>query len=202
MGEILKRLIDFLLFFYLIVIFLACETMGGVNNICTDKTGTLTTNCMTAESLYFEGKILENEALAKKNNYTATALQLLCESICINSSIQRKTLPNGKNELVGSKTEVALTNFSDALDYKFENIKNQDNIVKVNPFSSKRKKMLTIYKVNANKFRVFTKGASEVILGLSTSIIGKNGNIEPLSKDKKSDIMNNVIGKFAGFLYL
>lgn len=173
--------------------------MGGVNNICTDKTGTLTTNKMKTENLYFCSKFLSMEELSDKAKYIAQNLHNLCEAICINSSSTRKTLPNGKTELVGSKTECSLLEYCDCLEYYFEAIKNPENVIKTIPFSSKRKKMMTIYKLAGNKYRVFVKGASEVLLGFSNYIIGNNGNMEALTKLKKDEIMKSVISVYAGF---
>ena len=172
--------------------------MGGVNNICTDKTGTLTTNKMKTENLYFCSKMLSMEELSDKTHYIAQNLQNLCEAICLNSSSTRKTSPNGKKELIGSKTECSLLEYCDNLGYDFEVIKNPDNVVKVIPFSSKRKKMMTIYKLSGNKYRVYVKGASEVLLGFSNYIIGNNGNLDSLTKAKKEEIMKTVISVYAG----
>ena len=172
--------------------------MGGVNNICTDKTGTLTTNRMKAENLYFCGSLLSMDELSNKTYYIAQNLENLCEAICLNSSSTRKSLPNGKKELIGSKTECSLLEYCDSLAYDFEAIKNPENVIKTIPFSSKRKKMMTVCKVQGNKYRVYVKGASEVLLGFSNNIIGTNGNVESLSKSKKEEIMKNVISVYAG----
>lgn len=52
--------------------------MGGANNICTDKTGTLTLNRMQVTSLFINEKIIEDEFL-KKENFSPKSLQILCE---------------------------------------------------------------------------------------------------------------------------
>lgn len=59
-------------------LFIACETMGGANNICTDKTGTLTLNRMQVTSLFINEKIIEDEFL-KKESFSPKSLQILCE---------------------------------------------------------------------------------------------------------------------------
>ena len=171
--------------------------MGGVDNICTDKTGTLTTNSMKVENLYFEEKLLAKEDLIKSPFPNKDSLKLLCEGICINSSIQRKQLPNGKSELVGYKTEAALIEFADTQGFAFEKVRNLDNVVRSIAFSSKRKKMITVYKVSNNLYRVFVKGASEIILNKSTFLHNKSGNPTQLTQNLKENIMKNAIEFFA-----
>ena len=61
----------------------ACETMGGANNICSDKTGTLTKNLMSVTNLFIEESDFSN---IDKKNISPSTLQLLCEGICLNSN--------------------------------------------------------------------------------------------------------------------
>ncbi len=171
--------------------------MGGVDNICTDKTGTLTTNSMKVENLYFEEKLHSKEDLIKSPFPNKQSLQLLCEGICINSSIQRKQLPNGKSELVGYKTEAALIEFADTQGFSFEKVRIGDNVVRSIAFSSKRKKMITVYKLSKDSYRVFVKGASEVILNKSTFLYNKSGYPTQLTPTLKENIMRNAIEFFA-----
>ena len=171
--------------------------MGGVDNICTDKTGTLTTNSMKVESLYFEEKLHDKASVEAARFPNKKALDVLCESICINSNIQRKPLPNGQTELVGSKTEAALIMFSEDQGMSFEKVRDGDKVVRTIAFSSKRKKMITVFKTGASSWRVHVKGASEIILNKSTSLFSKNGERIILDKSKKDQIMRDTIEVFA-----
>lgn len=171
--------------------------MGGVDNICTDKTGTLTTNSMKVESLFFEEKLHDKASVEASRFPNKRALDILCESICINSNIQRKPLPNGQTELVGSKTEAALIMFSEDQGMSFEKVRDMDKVVRTIAFSSKRKKMITVFKTGASSWRVHVKGASEVILNKSTSLFSKSGDRIILDKYKKDQIMKDTIEIFA-----
>ena len=171
--------------------------MGGVDAVCTDKTGTLTTNSMKVENLYFEESYYTPLELSKGNISTPKSLQLLCESIAINSSVQRKTLANGKVELDGNKTEIALVNFADSQGFPFDKYRLEENIVHIVPFSSKRKKMIVVYKLSKNQYRVYVKGASEVILGISGFFYNKQASQTLMNKSIRDQIMNNTIEVYA-----
>lgn len=171
--------------------------MGGVDNICTDKTGTLTTNSMKVESLYFEEVLYDKAGVDRRKYPNPKSVELLCQSVCINSSMERQALPNGQTQLVGNKTETALIEFADSLGFMFEKVRNKDNITRTVAFSSKRKKMIVVYKLSNNQYRVFVKGASEKILDKATGLYNKSGGTTPLNQNLKDKIMRDTIEVFA-----
>lgn len=157
----------------------ACETMGGATNICSDKTGTLTTNVMTVTRLSMNGQNYDQNSLPK--NPSGEHWTKLIQGCAVNSTafIQK----SGEEEiLVGSKTECALLLMTRALgaDYKAE--RKQVEIVKQWPFSSLKKRMSTLIKFKGNLI-LYAKGASEIVLKDSTHFLSE-GQIVPMEKHR------------------
>jgi Ca2+ transporting ATPase len=73
----------------------ACETMGGVDTVCSDKTGTLTTNIMTVTNLFTEET---KHTKIDKANIQPKTLELIGEGICVNSNAFPKIDSYGKFE--------------------------------------------------------------------------------------------------------
>nr|CAG8493290.1 2948_t:CDS:2 [Entrophospora candida] len=165
----------------------ACETMGNATTICSDKTGTLTQNKMTVvtgiigSSVEFQRQgYKKNESLLKdpksienlRESLPTEILELLDESISVNSTaFQGDELVNGRNAFVGSKTETALLDFLLDLGLDdFNDLRSQANVVQLFPFSSERKAMGILIK-KEDKWRFHIKGASEVLLSKSESVV-------------------------------
>jgi magnesium-transporting ATPase (P-type) len=139
-----------------------CEVMGGATNVCTDKTGTLTQNIMSVASLFIANKTLERENIVYVDK---DIMSYFCQAACINSgAFPVKDKVSGKYIQVGNKTECALLELADQAGFDYNSFRPNSRIVKVVPFSSARKKMTTIYKMNDQTYRIFVKGASEVIV--------------------------------------
>ncbi|MBZ9621386.1 calcium-translocating P-type ATPase, PMCA-type [Clostridium sp. FP2] len=133
----------------------ACETIGSVSVICSDKTGTLTQNRMTVEKVYLNGKFKERNELSDGNNY-------FIDNCLVNSTadIQKE----GKEvKYLGSATECALLLYNDACDYVQE--RQSAKIAHQIPFSSKRKRMSTVIEGEGGS-TLLTKGAPEIVLEL------------------------------------
>lgn len=133
----------------------ACETIGSVSVICSDKTGTLTQNRMTVEKVYLNGKFKERDELSDKNNY-------FLDNCIVNSTadIQKE---DKEVKYLGSATECALLLYNDHCDYVQE--RQSAKIAHQIPFSSKNKRMSTVIEGDEGN-TVLTKGAPEIILEL------------------------------------
>lgn len=120
----------------------ACETMGAVTVICTDKTGTLTQNKMQVSALELKQ---DDEAL-------------LDTAIALNSTAE---LNDGKP--IGNPTESALLLWLDAQGKDYEELRKQVNVLKQLPFSTERKMMATLAEVDGETY-LFVKGAPEIVM--------------------------------------
>jgi Ca2+ transporting ATPase len=178
----------------------ASETMGGANQICSDKTGTLTQNKMSLVELY-----IENSSQPDIDHCTEETKELLYLSIAFNSTAQLLVDEenNGKEIRQGNQTECGLLDFIRKYDQDYQQIRSNNDEVFSIPFSSKRKRMTTITNSpnGDGKLIVLVKGASEIILSLCSKYITKNGMTSDLDDDKLADVNENVISKFANEAY-
>jgi len=158
----------------------ACETIGSVSVICSDKTGTLTQNRMTVEKVYLNGKFKARDELSDRNNY-------FIDNCMVNSTAD---IEKDDNEVkyLGSATECALLLYNDACDYVQE--RSNANIAHQIPFSSKRKRMSTVIHQEEGA-TVLTKGAPEIILELC-----KYEHVNCMEVEIDEDRRAEILGEF------
>ncbi|KAJ8323082.1 plasma membrane calcium [Batrachochytrium dendrobatidis] len=195
----------------------ACETMGNATTICSDKTGTLTMNRMTV----VEGVMLQvdfkhadiPETLKKSifSNVTVGAVEKLlgfiAMSLNVNSTASESKDKEGILCFNGSKTEVALLEFTRLLGFEYQKDRDTAKLVAIQPFSSDRKRMSCVMRIPVNsdlenqlglapnemsssdattKDWVCIKGASEIVLGLCDRYVDANGKVQPLTEQDRA----------------
>jgi len=158
----------------------ACETIGSVSVICSDKTGTLTQNRMTVEKVYLNGKFKESDELSESNNY-------FINNCLINSTADIEK-DDSEIKYLGSATECALLLYNDSCDYVQE--RESANIAHQIPFSSKRKRMSTVIE-DDDGTTILTKGAPEIILELCKYEHIDCMEVE-LDEARRSELLNEI----------
>lgn len=106
--------------------------MGGADNICSDKTGTLTKNLMTVTRIFVEGHV--NESI-EKDIMSDNTCRLISLGVCNNSNAN-PVITKTSNEQIGNKTECALLEMAFKFGYDYKKWRNRDKIKKIFPFSS------------------------------------------------------------------
>jgi Ca2+-transporting ATPase len=138
------------------------ESLGSVDTICTDKTGTLTQNLMTLQRLYVQGQIVEIPEGVQGN---PAALELLRYGILCNEAI----LANGTGlEVQGDPVDTALVKAGMVAGLDPEHVRRDSARLNEIPFSSERKRMTSIHTQNGKQIAI-TKGAPGPVLALCTS---------------------------------
>lgn len=180
----------------------ACETMGNATTICSDKTGTLTTNRMTVVRSYIcEELFLETPSYDYIPNNVA---DLIVEGISVNcaytSRIIRSDEPLKLPKQEGNKTECALLGFVLDLQKDYETFRErypEEIFCRVYTFNSARKSMSTVIPLPEGGYRLYTKGAAEIILNKCNFIYGRGGVLKKFSDSMRERLLKNVVEPLA-----
>ncbi|XP_059609751.1 plasma membrane calcium-transporting ATPase 1 isoform X5 [Phlebotomus argentipes] len=180
----------------------ACETMGNATAICSDKTGTLTTNRMTVVQSYICEKLCK--VIPKFGDLPTHVGNMIVQGISVNSAYTSRILPPANvGELptqVGNKTECALLGFVQGLGVNFQTIRDditEETFTRVYTFNSVRKSMSTVIPRPGGGFRLYTKGASEIVLKKCAFIYGHDGVLEKFTRDMQERLLHQVIEPMA-----
>uniref|UniRef100_A0A668AEW6 Calcium-transporting ATPase n=1 Tax=Myripristis murdjan TaxID=586833 RepID=A0A668AEW6_9TELE len=180
----------------------ACETMGNATAICSDKTGTLTTNRMTAVQMYACDHHFHE--VPQPDQLNPKVLEMLVNSISINSAYTSKIMPPDKEgglpKQVGNKTECALLGLVLDLKRDYAPIREQipeEKLYKVYTFNSVRKSMSTVVQLPDGSFRLYSKGASEIVLKKCSTIMTTGGELRVFRPRDKDEMVKKVIEPMA-----
>lgn len=165
----------------------AVETLGSTSIICTDKTGTLTMNKMTALEYYkYDGEDVTSievseeslKDLADIGNFNTEDMISIAAALCNDSVISEE----GKE--IGDPTEVALTVFADRKGYITNRMRDIYPRIQELPFDSDRKLMSTAHNISGRDI-VITKGAPDILISRSVKVLSGDQVIE-MTEDIRS----------------
>ena len=157
----------------------ACETVGCISVICSDKTGTLTQNRMTVENVYLNGEFVAIEDIKD---------DIFINNCLINSTADISFEGESCNYL-GNSTECALLLALKDYDYKI--VRKEANVIHQIPFSSINKFMATVVESDDNNNVLLVKGAPEVILNNCLYEVSGSKMVR-IDEDRRTKILDEI----------
>jgi len=182
----------------------AVETLGSATTICSDKTGTLTQNAMTAVQMYVdrslltitgegykpEGQFLDEDETVGLEGYPGMRLLLRAGLLCNDARLEKGDQDGStKWGIAGDPTEGAFVVAAAKAGYQHDELDKEYPRLAEIPFDSERKRMTTLHPdPRYGHYVAYVKGAPDVVLGLSTTVL-EDGVIRPLTNERRSNIL-------------
>ncbi|MEF8874015.1 MAG: cation-translocating P-type ATPase [Candidatus Thermoplasmatota archaeon] len=185
------------------------ESLGSVDIICTDKTGTLTENKMVVQRIFFDGRDIEvSGGYSEEGDFTYEGEEIDPQSL--KDILKAGALCNDSEitdgEMIGDPTEAALIQSAQKAGLKKEKLEQKFRRIDEIPFSSDRKMMTTVHDGPGDNDKVFVKGAPEVVLEKCDRYY-EGGKVKELDEEKKEEFIRkneefaNEALRILGFAY-
>lgn len=182
----------------------ATEIMGGAEEICTDKTGTLTTGKMIVVKTWINDEIVNVSDVTKKLSQPQLNELLLA---CMHNTDSSYVQTAQGTEIRGNNTDNAILRAlkddwkldSEKEQETFKTIKADKKTIFITPFNSTRKRMTTAIRLDNGNVRLYVKGSAGVVLPMCGEYYDKQGKLVKLADDKKKLVLSKegVVGKLA-----
>ncbi|CAG9336020.1 unnamed protein product [Blepharisma stoltei] len=168
----------------------ACETMGGADCICSDKTGTLTQNLMEVQRYSVDGNLIDSSKLKGVLDKHPDYFSFLKDAICLTTAARIED-----EKEIGSKTELAMIKLlltvghGDYMKVRQDFVK--DTLV-TNPFASKRKRGSTVVRYSEDLARIYVVGASEYLVKSSKKNLTLDASLADIDEDRRHQMKRDI----------